>query len=290
MVVANVSCDPIVWDLIAVYSGWSPRSLTYDECSAGQFKPRKGLQPSLGRGKGNLKRMKRIHIVGIAFAAIFAFSMFSASGASAFTLWDQCSKVAAGTGKFTTADCNVLGTGEWEWLELTAAEKTDSLLAILLLESDFVDLECEGFMIGTVGAGSKDEVTEILNDALELLELGVLADICKVKSDLFGLCGGAVTAEAWPENLPWLTELTANGDLLGAHAVGVNPGWFIKCGSSLNECTRADTFLTVENLLAELEVDLGFKPLEEATCSIGKGIVEGTVSILLENGNGLQAM
>jgi hypothetical protein len=232
--------------------------------------------------------MKRIHIVGIAFAAIFAFSMVSASGASALSLWDECGKMAGG--KFTTADCNVLGTGEWEWLEITAATKTDSLLAILLLESDFVDLECEGFVIGTVGPGGKDEVTEILDENLKPLGLGVLADICAVKSDLFGLCGGAVTAEAWPENLPWLTELTANGDLLGPHAGGGNPGWAIKCGSSTNECTRADTFLRVENLLAELEVDLGFKPLETATCSIGTGIVEGTVSILLENGNGLQAM
>jgi hypothetical protein len=228
--------------------------------------------------------MKRIHIIGIAFAAIFAFSMVSASGASALSLWDQCTKTAP-TLEFSTSDCEPTALGTtWGWEAITAKEPTETSLTTLVLSSNGTTIECEGFSEGTVGAGGADETTKLLNDAKteEVTE----AKPVECKLITAGLCTAPVLAG--PTGLPWLTLLTGSNDLLEGTS---SPGWAIKCNNGVsNTCTRADSLLTVENLLSELEVDLGFKKLEEAACTIGKGTVEGTVSILLKNGNGLQAM
>jgi hypothetical protein len=137
-------------------------------------------------------------------------------------------------------------------------------------------------MDGTAGSGAGGEVTKLLTAEEEITEAKPITCTLLVA----GLCSAPVT---WsPIGLPWLTLLTGNNDLLEGTT---SPGWKIHCGNGVtNTCTRADTLLTVENLLSELGVDLGFKPLETASCSIGTGTITGTVSILLENGNGLRAM
>ncbi|HWX88510.1 MAG TPA: hypothetical protein VNX67_10070 [Solirubrobacteraceae bacterium] len=236
--------------------------------------------------------MKRIHIVGIAFAAIFAFSMVGASGASALSLWDECIKTAT-TLAFQDADCSVAGPPNvWGWEEIKVPTEVDSLVSTLTLLSNGVTIDCEGSMDGTVGGGAKDEVVLILNNVgAEVTEANPVK--CPVLAGNLA-CGNE--ANASPLHLPWKTELlAAGGDLLEGSGVG-HPGWLVVCLGGLkatNECAREDTILTVENLLSELEVDLGFKPLEKADCSVGgvgAGEVEGTVSILLVNGNALRAM
>jgi hypothetical protein len=226
--------------------------------------------------------MKRIHIIGIAFAAIFAFSMIAASGASAFTLWDQCTKTAPLA--FQDDACSVAGPPNvWGWEEIKAATPTESTLTTLILASNGTRIDCEGFSEGTVGGGAADTVTKLLDTAkVEITEAAPVT--CALLAA--GLCSAPVLA--FPVGLPWLSLLTGNNDLLEGTT---SPGWTILCNNGVsNTCTRADTLLTVENLAAALQVDLGFKPLENATCSIGTGTVEGTVSILLTSENGLQAM
>jgi hypothetical protein len=222
--------------------------------------------------------MKRIHVIGIAFAAILVFSMVSASGASAFTLWDLCMEIElpAEKGLFNDNNCLTLGgTEDWEWLEIIVATKIDSLPTTLTLSSNGTTIDCKGTSVGTIGPGAGGTVTVLLTEAGE--EITELAPVtCELL--VAGLCSAPVTAS--PVGLPWLTSLTTSNDLLEGTS---SPGWAIKCNNGVsNTCTRADTLLTVENLTDELEVDLGFKKLENASCTIGTGTVEGTVSILDE--------
>jgi hypothetical protein len=241
--------------------------------------------------------MKRIHVIGIAFAAIFAFSLVGASGASALSLWDECMKVPVNTGAFTDSNCELPGVGEWEWLEITVKEPIDSLLVELTLTSGPVKILCLGFVDGTVGPGNENEVTLLLSEPEGAEE--EITEAKPVKCELLegGLfCGVPVVAS--PDNLPWLTLLTGTNDLLEGNAAGEAnaPGWLVLCEGnpkSENLCSREDSLLTVENLLSALEVDLGFKPLEKAACTnlaAPEGTVEGTVSILLVSGLGLRAM
>jgi hypothetical protein len=234
--------------------------------------------------------MKRIHIIGIAFAAIFAFSIITASGASAFTLYDLCRQVTlpGEVGLFNNNDCLELGgTEDWEWFEIGGEAATESLITILKLTSNGTTIDCEGSSVGTIGPGAGGKVTELLNKAKEKV-----TEAKPVTCELLvaGLCVAPVTA--FPVNLPWVTALTASNNLLGNSGAG-NPGWTVKCSNlAPNTCTRADTLLTVENLTDELEIDFGFKTLETASCSLGTGIVEGTISILdIESPEGaIQAM
>jgi hypothetical protein len=160
------------------------------------------------------------------------------------------------------------------------------------MSSNGITIDCSGFTDGFVGPGSEDEVTELLHDEANGTEGPAITPTNPVLCEILagGLFCGSGTADAYPVNLPWKTELVAAGDLLGPHAGGGNPGWHVKCPSTLtNECTKADTILKVENLETELEVDLTFPP-EKVTCTLGEGEVLGTTSIFLVNGNALRAM
>ena len=276
----------------ATHRGRTPRSLIKDECSARpiQASEEAGSQ-RLGRGEGYIEKMRKIQIIGLAFAAVFAFSMVSASGASAFTLWDEC--MATTNGTFNSADCNVAGSPkEWEFLEITTLTATDSLpanITLINLGLLTVKILCEGSVDGSVGLNGEDQVTEILNLAGEPITSTKPVTCTNIEN-----CSGTITA--YPVNLPWSTQLVnaagedAEGNLLGPHTGGENPGWHAACGSTTNQCTNADTILLVENLEAELEVDLTFPvesetshlPLASCTNTFEKeGLVEGTVSILL---------
>jgi len=240
--------------------------------------------------------MRKIQIIGLAFAAVFAFSMVSASGASALTLWDECMEMTGGA--FTNSDCNVLGSPNlWEWLPITVSTPVDSLTTdLLLLSTGVVSVQvlCEGSMVGTVGATGSGTVTELLNTAGEALSLtGTLVVCTNIE--------GCPEPLATPENLPWNTQLViaegedAAGLLLGPGASGEPPGWFVECmgNGQTNTCTKADTILLVENLEAELEVDLTFPastdtanlPLAECNNAFSNdGIVSGSISILSKEG------
>ncbi len=231
--------------------------------------------------------MRKIHIIGVAFAAIFALSMVGASSASALTLWDQCTKTAPVL-EFTESNCITKGTpATFGWEEIKTLLVVDSLPTSLTLTSGPVVVKCEGSMVGSVGPGAENEVTELLNTSKELIT-STKPVSCTTNG---GICGASATA--FPVNLPWNTLLEGTEDMLFTGSKGGSPGWSVKCiGGLTNECTDPLVFLTVTNLLSELEVDLGFKK-EIASCTNAlakEGTVEGTVSIFLSNGNGLQAM
>jgi hypothetical protein len=223
--------------------------------------------------------MRKIQIVGIVFAAVLAFSMVSVGGASALSLWDQCTKTASAL-EFTENNCVTKGSSPtWGWEEITSLLTAQSSRASLRLNSGPITLGCEGRGTISIGPGNEGEVIRLLTTAgAEITEAKPVE--CKIEA------GGSVCtspATVSPDNLPWLTLLQATGgDLLEGSGAG-NPGWLVLCANSLeNLCTKAETLLELENLESELEVDLTFNPAEEVECTNAlakKGKVEGTVSI-----------
>ncbi len=232
--------------------------------------------------------MRKIHIIGVAFAAVFALSMVGASSASALSLWDQCTKTAPVL-EFTESNCVTKGSpATFGWEEIKTLLVVDSLLTTVTFTSGPVTIKCEGSVDGSVGPGAEGEVTEVLSNLGELVT-SAKPVTCTTNG---GVCGASATA--FPVNLPWNTLLEATEGMLFPGSKGGNAGWHVKCTSGLeNECTKELSFFVVTNLLAELEVDLASKATEKVTCTNAlakEGTVEGTVSILLVNGNGLQAM
>jgi hypothetical protein len=281
----------------AVHRGRTLRSLIRNECSArpSQASEEAGNQ-RLGRGEGYIKTMRKIQIIGIAFAAIFAFSMVSASGASAFTLWDECMETTGGA--FTNSDCNVTGSPNlWEFLEIVTLTNVLSLVTdLILLSLGVVNVAvlCEGSMHGSVGLNGESQITELLNLAGEVISLTNLVACTELENE------NCPEPLATPVNLPWKDQLVnagggdAAGDLLGPEGTGGRPGWFVECmgNGQTNECTTEDTILLVENLLAELEVHLIFPSeadteyLPLAGCSNAlstNGFVDGEVLIYIPN-------
>jgi len=238
--------------------------------------------------------MRRIHIVGIAFAAIFAFSMIVVSGASAAPLWDQCTTTATVL-EFSESNCITKASpGTWGWEEIKVKEPVDSLTTLLELASGGVTLDCVGSADGFVGPGPENELTEFLNTAgVAITEANPL--LCAKTTGSSLECeepaGGVLVT---PDSLPWLSLLqTAETLLLEPHAGGGNPGWLVVCAHTENLCEKEDSLLLVSNLLAELEVDLIFNAAELANCTNAlakSGFVAGEGAILLVNGNALRAM
>jgi len=230
--------------------------------------------------------------VGIAFAAIFAFSMIVVSGASAAPLWDQCTKTATVL-EFTESNCITTGSSPtWGWEEITLKEPVDSLTTLLNLSSGGVTVDCIGYADGFVGPGAENELTEFLNAAGLAITSTEPLECTKTAGSNLECEAPALVS---PDNLPWLSLLqTAETLLLEPHAGGGNPGWLVKCKSTENLCEKEDSLLLVKNLLSELEVDLIFSPLELANCTNAlakSGSVEGEGAILLVvSGNGLRAM
>jgi hypothetical protein len=71
--------------------------------------------------------MKRLRIIGVGLAALFAMSAVLVSSALAASTnnpqWKLCEEVAAGTGKFTNSACTTAGVGSWEFNTLKAGQE-----------------------------------------------------------------------------------------------------------------------------------------------------------------------
>ncbi len=242
---------------------------------------------------------KKIQIVSIILAAFFASSLIGTSGASAFTLWDQCTKTASPL-EFKNADCTEkVAAFEWGWEEIKAKTAVDTLPALWEFSSNGITIHCEGTLDGTVGPGNEGEVIELLTLAeVKVTEANPL--LCNVTRDPLGLCNGVgADADMSTDGLPWKTLLVAAGNILEAGPSGEAPGWLVVCLNGAGEkglenlCDRTETALSVANLEAELEVDLTFNFAEKSLCTVGgaeAGVIEGSFSILLVNGNALRAM
>jgi hypothetical protein len=206
--------------------------------------------------------MRKIHMVGLALMAVFAFSAVMAANASAAEwlckeggVFKACAaaREVASEGTLKLSDATLLGT---------------------------ITVECSGTNEGTVGTGAKDTITAIL----DLAKMTSVIE-CTVTGGAT-LCTAPALAEA--VNLPWSTSLLSTTiDDLTTSGVG-NPGWHILCKNGTEDtCTKALAELTMKNeTVGGVElVDALFNAAENATCLNGNGKVSGLISITANDPN-----
>jgi hypothetical protein len=217
--------------------------------------------------------MKKIHLIGLALFAVFAFSAVSVATASATELlWLV-------DGEPITAEGGEPSETEGE-LELSDLKTALGVAKVL----------CSGLFVGTVGPGAHDLITGVLNLNSEPIANG----------DLTGLAldctndGNCPSPLVWPENLPWSTTLELMGseleplflDLFSEDGFGL-PAWEVDCTEPLigllEDLCEGETSVDLENMPEENDVLGTFNAAEleaeglNATCTLG-GAGSGVVN------------
>jgi hypothetical protein len=163
--------------------------------------------------------MRKIHVLGLALFAVFAFSAVAAGSASALE------------------ELPVWLINNAAVLTLTSVTTTGKLvLTDLKTLIGAVSVECEGTLDGTVGPNGEDETTEVLNKLGEKIGTNLTGVALKDCKNVSNCVEG--TIEVWIDNLPFLTQLLlmligTEIDILD-HAVGKTseknlPGYEIRC-------------------------------------------------------------
>ncbi len=196
-----------------------------------------------------------------------------------------------------------------EWLvegnaltEPLAAETEEELeIADLKTIAGTTAVLCLLILVGTVGPGEADEVSEILNAAKEKIGSNLTGTPLLCKS--VKVCEEGTDIEVWPDNLPWVTTIALMGsepeflDQLYGHEGGKEPGWEVKClviGATSEDLCEGQTSSKLENL-TEGDVLTVFNPeapisSESGTCSqggAGSGDTTGEGTVLLTSGKSL---
>jgi hypothetical protein len=196
--------------------------------------------------------MKKIHIIGIALVAVFAFSAFAAASAFAVSEWlVDGAPVLAG--------------------EKIHVEMTGTLILEDMGKGSPTTVECTGSGLGVV-----------LNGGLDIQEEAV-ASSCKT---LAGTCG---TPLAVALNTPWTTEIVLVGaefrDLITG-GTGGEPGYEVTCFGIFHDSCVGKTSTGLENMSTETPADvlsIFTATLSEAgNCTLGgagEGLVVGEVLV-----------
>jgi len=201
--------------------------------------------------------MKKIHLIGLALVAVFAFSAASAVSASAAE-WLVESKALTGT----------------ESAEVTDEQEAGTTLLLEDMEAgplkQGTDVLCEGSGKGLLLAGGLDE------------QLTAVASNC-VNGSPKGACNNVEKVEA--VNLPWKTELLSTTEDAITAGTGGNPGWLVECNTALGKkddtCTTNAGKVLVESTedgLIHIEFMETVLEAEQASCTEGKahsGLVSG---------------
>jgi len=201
--------------------------------------------------------MRKIHIVGLALVAMFAFSAVSVATATAATkVWLVDGAAIA---KNEPVDSEATGEG------LLLVDTKGGLFG------ERVDLDCTGKDEGTVTTTGTGTVTAITSIVCKTLE------------------GGCPSPAAAPVHLPWTSELILSGANFRAtiKGTGGEPGWNVTCSGIVeDECVaKAGTTVGIVNVAAG--VDANFEEAEKANCGRGganAGFVVGTDLNLLTSG------
>jgi len=225
--------------------------------------------------------MKKFQLLGVALIAVFAFGVIAAASASAV--------------EFLLAEWLVNGN------PITTELATESEGELLLEETILgikIDKLCSGIFVGTIGPTGEDKITELLNLALEPINLTALVELgLECVNDQ-----NCPEPLVWAVHLPWntLLELMVEGtetffvDLISNSGAG-NPGWYEICmgNSTSDECTTVEGASKVTNEAGGL-VDGEFSEaftelagLKLANCSTAgaeHGIVEGLGTTLTSEG------
>jgi hypothetical protein len=212
--------------------------------------------------------MKKIHLMGLAMFAVFAFGAIAASSAFAEDRW-LIDEVGVTT--------------------LTSVQ-TSGKLILTDLKAPLVGeaaAECSGILDGTVGPAGEDEITEVLTFA------GVAYGKDNANNELEGT-GAACTnvkncpgALVWVFGLPWLTQLELEGSIFVDDFISDNTvkllGYELECSEQLGKpvdlCTQPLFKATLENMGAPENDVLGtINEQGQANCSLGGVGAGDTVS------------
>lgn len=196
--------------------------------------------------------MRKIPIVGLALAAVLAFSAFSAAAAFAESEW--------------LVDGLPVAAGEKVHVEMTG-----TLVLEDMGKGSPTTVECTGSGLGVVEAGGLDVQEE------------AVASSCKT---LAGTCGGPLAKAL---NLPWTTEIVLVGgefrDLVTG-GTGGEPGYEVTCFSIFHDACLGKTSTGLENMPSEVPPDvlsIFSATLSEAgNCTLGgagEGLVVGEILI-----------
>jgi hypothetical protein len=224
--------------------------------------------------------MKKIHIVGLALVAVAAFFAVSVASASAAPEW------LVG-GNPVTVLTSVTTTG---------------LLTLTDLKASFLgasSVDCEGTLVGSVGAGGEDEITEIIGSEGKKYTsanatLGATFIECK------GVAGCEGNGLVWPIGLPWLTQLELSGTAIidDTKANAGEMGYAIECSifgvKEEDSCTQAlfaPSF--IENMATENDTLFLVAEENASHCSLsgensgdaaGEGLIAPLTGILAVSG------
>jgi len=203
--------------------------------------------------------MRKIHIVAMALFAVFAFSSFAASSAFALT-FELAEWLVAG--KTVEAELPSEGSGE-----------------LLLEDTKFGAVICDGILDGTIGPNSQDLITKILTLAgVEIGELTGTGLICTTEKT----CESSATdIEVFPMKLPWDTEIELDVETGVAYVLVLGAEYTVECLllGILGEdtCTDAEAATEAVNVSPGVELKGASEPL--GTCSIG-GATSGLVEFI----------
>jgi hypothetical protein len=227
--------------------------------------------------------MKKLHLLGVALVAVFAFAALTAASASAVTFLLAEWLV---NGLPITAELNTEASGELELEE--------EILGIKIA------LLCSGILDGTIGPNGLDVISELLRlDGVTVVSLTGLVAPALLCTNV----ANCPSPEVWAVHLPWgsLVELMEEGtevffaDLILPAGNG-NPGWEILCSNGTSdECTVAEGVSNktnegnnVDTTFSEAFTELaGLKLADCVTGGLEKGLVTGLGTISLVGGGTL---
>jgi len=209
--------------------------------------PRKGLQLSLGRGKGK-STMKKTQLVVMAFVAVFAFSALITGSASAALTFEKAHFLVNGSEAPAKTVINSTGELRFENVLNSAA------------------FTCSGLFEGTVGPSGTGEITRVVNlSGAEVKELPATGISCTNTKT----CESAV---ANPDKLPFKVEAVKDSET-GKFFVLIAGSYEFTCtviGIKIEELCAppAGGFIggEITNLASDFEANAGAtEPL--ATCN-----------------------
>ncbi len=243
---------------------------------------------------------KSMKIAGLCLASMLLVGMALAGSANAAPLWLLCLEGSASTTKYSSNQCSkVESSGKWESVALGTKSDTVNIKAFtlsLLDEGTGAEITCDG--AGTVGTGLIESSNKGVTRVAEVTKPST--NCVLTKAAILGCTETKNIEEVKGANLPWATEIVANGTKLetkikkGPGAAG-EPGWKVKCGGVEDVCTSPageEEGVELVNLESAgvLLVKGRFEELHKANCTVGgnkKGRVRGLLAILLSKGSGL---
>lgn len=247
--------------------------------------------------------MRKIHLLGLAMLAVFAFGAVSATVAMA----ELPNVEAANEDAFWLVKGVAIPTtppGE------ANARNTESTGEIILGNlSSNIEVKCSGVILGTVynlgsteatlegGFGLVTAIDDLSTGTFKGLELGGL--LCSTVKPAF--CeNNAESPLVWPDNLPWLTTLhlmtldseekAASLFLILFSADPTNlPGYEVKClllGATIEELCEGESSASLELMAGAPNILLAEFIPEELELEKLEGTCSGTANIGFQNGSG----